>query len=109
VPFGDIKPADPKYNRFAASIHNYFFLKAIDQVRPGGFVAFIALALILIAISSEPTLEEADEGSLLGWFRTQVGKILLWLNMKEGGVYFNYPFQKGFVEKLFENLPIPQI
>jgi hypothetical protein len=74
----------------------------------GGFVAFVVLALVLTSLSSEPTLEE-EEGSVTGWVRRQIGKILLSLNMKEGGVYFNYPFQKGFVEKLFENLPIPQI
>src|ERR1051326_5380760 len=41
VPFGNYHVNDKTYNRFAASIHNYFFLKAIDLVRPGGLVMFI--------------------------------------------------------------------
>lgn len=41
VPFGDYKLHDPKYNKYNFNIHNYFFAKAIDQVRPGGIVAFI--------------------------------------------------------------------
>jgi hypothetical protein len=38
-----------------------------------------------------------------------LGKFLLKMNMQDEGVYYDYSFQKGFVEKLFENLPIPQI
>lgn len=41
VPFGQFSLHDPKYNKFKFNIHNYFFAKAIDQVRPGGLVAFI--------------------------------------------------------------------
>ena len=41
VPFGDYKLHDPKYNKYNFNIHNYFFAKAVDQVRPGGIVAFI--------------------------------------------------------------------
>ena len=41
VPFGDYKLHDPKYNKYNFNIHNYFFAKSIDQVRPGGIVAFI--------------------------------------------------------------------
>ena len=41
VPFGNYKLHDPKYNKYNFNIHNYFFAKAIDQVRPGGIVAFI--------------------------------------------------------------------
>lgn len=41
VPFGDYKVFDKEYNRFGATIHNYFFLKALDKVRPGGAVMFI--------------------------------------------------------------------
>ncbi len=38
VPFENTKPADRRYDRFRASLHNYFFLKAMDQVKPGGLV-----------------------------------------------------------------------
>ena len=49
VPFGDFRVPDPIYDRrkeiayrqSTKSIHNYFFLKALDQVREGGLVAFI--------------------------------------------------------------------
>ena len=41
VPFGDYRVHDKDYNRFGASIHDYFFLKSLDKVRPGGAVAFI--------------------------------------------------------------------
>ena len=41
VPFGNYKVADKAYNKLGFSIHNYFFAKAIDQVRPGGIVAFV--------------------------------------------------------------------
>ena len=41
VPFGSTRPADPKYNKFGYKLHNYFFAKAFDKVRPGGLVMFI--------------------------------------------------------------------
>lgn len=41
VPFGDYKIYDPKYNKHNFLIHDYFFAKAIEKVRPGGIVAFI--------------------------------------------------------------------
>lgn len=41
VPFGDYKVYDPKYNKLNFRIHDYFLAKAVDQVRPGGLLAFI--------------------------------------------------------------------
>ena len=41
VPFGNYKVNDKAYNQLGFSIHNYFFAKALDQVRPGGIVAFV--------------------------------------------------------------------
>ena len=41
VPFGDYKLYDPKYNKQNFLIHDYFFAKAIDKVRPGGVIAFV--------------------------------------------------------------------
>ena len=41
VPFGNYQVNDKAYNRLGFSIHNYFFAKALDQVRPGGIVAFV--------------------------------------------------------------------
>ena len=40
VPFGQYQVNDKAYNKLNFSIHNYFFAKALDQVRPGGVVAF---------------------------------------------------------------------
>jgi len=41
VPFGNYRVHDPRYDRYRFSIHDYFFAKAIDVVRPGGMIAFI--------------------------------------------------------------------
>lgn len=41
VPFGDYKLHDPKYDKYNLLIHDYFFAKALDKVRPGGVIAFI--------------------------------------------------------------------
>ena len=41
VPFGDIMVADPRYDKHHFKIHDYFFAKTLDKVRPGGVVAFI--------------------------------------------------------------------
>lgn len=41
VPFGSGKPKDGVYDKLGLDIHNYFFMKSIDKVRPGGIVAFI--------------------------------------------------------------------
>lgn len=41
VPFGSYKVFDKRYNSRNANIHDYFFLKSLDKVRPGGLVAFI--------------------------------------------------------------------
>ncbi len=41
VPFGDYKIGDPEYNNLDLKIHNYFFARSLDRVRPGGLVCFI--------------------------------------------------------------------
>ncbi len=41
VPFGQFKVVDKKYDKYNFLIHDYFFAKALDKVRPGGVVAFI--------------------------------------------------------------------
>lgn len=51
VPFGDYRVHDPEYNRHQANIHDYFFLKSADAVRPGGLV---------MHITSTGTLDKAD-------------------------------------------------
>ena len=51
VPFGDYKLYDPRYAKHNFHIHDYFFAKALDKVRPGGVVAFI---------TSKGTLDKAN-------------------------------------------------
>lgn len=41
VPFGNYKVADPRYDALKLSIHDYFFAKSLDMVRPGGIMALI--------------------------------------------------------------------
>ena len=41
VPFGDYKLHDRKYNKLNLNIHDYFFAKTLDKVRPGGVIAYI--------------------------------------------------------------------
>ena len=51
IPFGDYKLYDPKYAKHNFRIHDYFFAKALDKVRPGGIVAFV---------TSKGTLDKAN-------------------------------------------------
>jgi len=60
VPFGDYRVHDPKYNKHGANIHDYFFLKSADLVRPGGLV---------MHITSTGTLDKMDPS-----IRQQLGK-----------------------------------
>ena len=41
VPFGNYKVSDKPYDKLGFSIHNYFFAKTLDQISPGGVVAFV--------------------------------------------------------------------
>ena len=54
VPFGQYKVNDKAYNKLGFSIHNYFFAKAIDQVRPGGIVAFVTSRYTMDSKDSTP-------------------------------------------------------
>ncbi len=69
VPFGDYKLYDPKYNKYNFRIHDYFFSKAIDQVRPGGIIAFITSKGTLD--KSNPTIRKymAQRAELIGAIR----------------------------------------
>lgn len=62
VPFGDYKLHDPKYNKYNFNIHNYFFAKSIDQVRPGGIVAFITSTGTMQSGSDSKRLREILKG-----------------------------------------------
>ena len=69
VPFGNYKVNDKAYNKLGFSIHNYFFAKAIDQVRPGGIVAFVTSRYTLDSKDSSARKHIAERADLLGVIR----------------------------------------
>ena len=69
VPFGQYRINDKAYNKFGFSIHNYFFAKAIDQVRPGGIVAFVTSRYTLDSKDSSARKHIAERADLLGAIR----------------------------------------
>ena len=69
VPFGQYKVNDKAYNKLGFSIHNYFFAKAIDQVRPGGVVAFVTSRYTLDSKDSAARKHIAERADLLGAIR----------------------------------------
>ena len=69
VPFGQYRVNDKAYNKFGFSIHNYFFAKAIDQVRPGGIVAFVTSRYTLDSKDSSARKHIAERADLLGAIR----------------------------------------
>ena len=69
VPFGQYKVNDPAYNKLGFNIHNYFFAKALDQVRPGGVVAFVTSRYTLDAKDSTVRRYLAQRAELLGAIR----------------------------------------
>ena len=77
VPFGDFAIADPAYavskeiayRQSTKAIHNYFFLKALDQVREGGLVAFIASQSVMNAASPFIRMELVKRADLVAALR----------------------------------------
>ena len=69
VPFGQYRVNDKAYNKLGFSIHNYFFAKAIDQVRPGGIVAFVTSRYTLDSKDSSARKHIAERADLLGAIR----------------------------------------
>jgi len=69
VPFGQYKVNDKAYNKLGFSIHNYFFAKAIDQVRPGGVVAFVTSCYTMDSKDSTARKHMAERADLLGAIR----------------------------------------
>ena len=68
-PFGQYKVNDKAYNKLGFSIHNYFFAKAIDQVRPGGVVAFVTSRYTMDSKDSTARKHMAERADLLGAIR----------------------------------------
>lgn len=69
VPFGAYSLADPKYDRYHFRIHDYFFAKAIDKVRPGGVVAFVTSKGTMDKQDSSVRRYIAQRAELLGAIR----------------------------------------
>lgn len=77
IPFGDFAVADPAYavskeiayRQATKAIHNYFFLKALDQVREGGLVAFIASQGVMNAASPFVRMEMVKRADLVAALR----------------------------------------
>ena len=69
VPFGQYKANDPAYNKLGFNIHNYFFAKTLDQVRPGGVVAFVTSRYTMDAQNPSVRKHLAQRADLLGAIR----------------------------------------
>ena len=69
VPFGQYQVNDKAYNKLHFNIHNYFFAKALDQVRPGGVVAFVTSRYTMDAKDSTVRRYLAQRAELLGAIR----------------------------------------
>ena len=69
VPFGNYKVSDKPYDKLGFSIHNYFFAKALDQVRPGGVVAFVTSRYTMDSKNSDARRYMAQRAELLGAVR----------------------------------------
>ena len=69
VPFGQYRVNDKAYNKLGFSIHTYFFAKAIDQVRPGGIVAFVTSRYTMDSKDSTARKHMAERADLLGAIR----------------------------------------
>lgn len=69
VPFGNYKPYDPRYNKHNFKIHDYFFAKTVDQVRPGGLVVFITSTGTLDKANSNVRRYIGERAELIGAIR----------------------------------------
>ena len=69
VPFGQYKVNDPAYNKLGFNIHNYFFAKTLDQVRPGGVVACVTSRYTMDAQNPSVRKYLAQRADLLGAIR----------------------------------------
>ena len=69
VPFGQYQVNDPEYNQFGFSIHNYFLAKALDQVHPGGILAFVTSRYTMDSQNTDVREYLAKRADLLGAIR----------------------------------------
>ncbi len=73
VPFADVRPFDKEYNQHGASLHDYYFLKSIDRVRPGGLVMFITSRYTLDKQNDTIRKVLAEKARLVAAFRLPDG------------------------------------
>ena len=69
IPFGQYRVSDRAYDNLGFSIHNYFFAKTIDQVRPGGIIAFVTSRYTMDSKSEDARKYIAERADLLGAIR----------------------------------------
>ena len=69
VPFGQYQVNDPAYNKLGFNIHNYFFAKALDQLRPGGILALVTSRFTMDSKDSAARKYLAQRAELLGAIR----------------------------------------
>ena len=69
VPFGDYGVSDPSYDKYHFSIHNYFLCKTLDQLRPGGVMAFVTSRYTMDSKDSTARRYLAERADLLGAIR----------------------------------------
>lgn len=72
-PFAAQSPADRRYNKLSPTLHDYYFLKALDQVRPGGLVVGITSSGTLDKSGTSSRLEMAKKADLVAAFRLPTG------------------------------------
>lgn len=73
VPFGQVRPYDPAYNRAGLSLHNAFIVKSLRMTKPGGIVAVISSRWTLDARAERARREISKHGELLGAVRMPAG------------------------------------
>lgn len=69
IPFGDYGLFDIKYNKYHLKIHDYFFAKALDQVRAGGMIAFVCSKFVMDKANSPARKYIAERAELIGAIR----------------------------------------
>lgn len=73
-PFANFQPSDRRYDRLSASLHDYFFVKALDQVRPGGIVMGITSSFTMDGVKNRAVKSYlAKRADLVASFRLPTG------------------------------------
>ena len=116
VPFGDYKVHDKNYDKYNLQIHDYFFAKTLDKVRPGGVIAFVTSKGTLDKANNSVRKYLAERADLIGAIRlpntsfknanTEVTTDIIFLQKKER-LSLDEPtwIYTGFTEN---NIPVNQ-